>query len=66
MAKKSFGGRVTWLGHATILASGPWIFAILSIGIVTAVTEPIAGAGALADFRVAIIYAFAASRGPIV
>jgi uncharacterized membrane protein len=49
------------LGHATILASGPWIFAILSIGVVTAVTEPIAGAAALADFRVAIIYAFALS-----
>ena len=49
------------LGHATVLASGPWIFAIASMALITAVTEPIVGLERLADFRVAVIYAFALS-----
>ena len=48
-------------GHAVVIAAGPWLFTIVSLAVITLVSEPLAGRAALADFRVVIIYAFATS-----
>jgi uncharacterized membrane protein len=48
-------------GHAAIIAAGPWLFTILSLAAIGFATEQLVGLGRLAEFRVVIIYAFAAS-----
>lgn len=48
-------------GHAAVIAAGPWLFTIVSLAVITLISEPLAGAEALANFRVVIIYAFATS-----
>lgn len=48
-------------GHAAVIAAGPWLFTILSLAVITVVSEPLAGQAALANFRVVVIYSFAAS-----
>lgn len=53
--------QVSSMGHGAIIAAGPWIFTILSIGLITLGTENALGLNALAEFRVIIIYAFALS-----
>lgn len=53
--------RAASMGHAAVIAAGPWIFTILSLGIITLTTEPVAGLQALETFRCAVIYAFAIS-----
>lgn len=53
--------RAASMGHAAVIAAGPWIFTILSLGIITITTEPLAGLQSLETFRCAVIYAFAIS-----
>ncbi|MDX2157313.1 MAG: exopolysaccharide Pel transporter PelG [Hyphomicrobiaceae bacterium] len=48
-------------GHAAVIAAGPWLFTILSLAGIGITTERLVGLDALAEFRVVIIYAFAAS-----
>lgn len=48
-------------GHAAMIAAGPWIFTILSLAGIGITTERVVGLDGLAEFRVIIIYAFAAS-----
>jgi polysaccharide biosynthesis protein PelG len=53
--------RAASMGHAAVIAAGPWIFTILSLGIITLTTEPLAGLQTLETFRCAVISAFAIS-----
>lgn len=48
-------------GHAAVIAAGPWLFTILSLAVITLISEPLAGGPVLANFRVVVIYAFATS-----
>ncbi|MEZ5857338.1 MAG: exopolysaccharide Pel transporter PelG, partial [Hyphomicrobiaceae bacterium] len=48
-------------GHAAVIAAGPWLFTILSLAGIGITTERLVGLDTLAEFRVLIIYAFAAS-----
>lgn len=48
-------------GHAAVIAAGPWLFTILSLAGIGFATERLVGLDSLAEFRVVIIYAFAAS-----
>lgn len=54
-------GRAASVGHAAVVAAGPWIFTILSLGLITLATEQISGLQTLETFRAAVIYAFAIS-----
>lgn len=54
-------GRAASIGHAAVVAAGPWIFTILSLGFITLLAEPVAGLERLATVRAAVIYAFAIS-----
>jgi len=58
---QSLSGIVGALGHAAVVAAGPWIFTIVSLAAITGVTEQVAGRATLASFRAVIIYAFAVS-----
>ena len=49
------------VGHAAVIAAGPWLFTILSLAAITLTTERVAGLETLAAFRIVIIYAFAVS-----
>ena len=49
------------VGHAAVIAAGPWLFTILSLAGITLTTERIAGLETLAAFRIVIIYVFAIS-----
>ncbi|NVK33446.1 MAG: exopolysaccharide Pel transporter PelG [Rhodobacteraceae bacterium] len=48
-------------GHAAMIVAGPWIFTILAIALISLVTQFKLSLVELADFRVALIYAFALS-----
>ena len=48
-------------GHAAVIAAGPWLFTIASLGAISISVEHAAGLETLATFRAVIIYAFAAS-----
>ena len=52
---------VASLGHAAVIAAGPWLFTIFSLATITLLAERVAGFETLATFRVVIIYAFATS-----
>jgi uncharacterized membrane protein len=54
-------GRFAAVGHAAVVAAGPWIFTILSLGLITLATEQVAGLQTLETFRAAVIYGFAIS-----
>jgi polysaccharide biosynthesis protein PelG len=53
--------RAASMGHAAVIAAGPWLFTIISLGLITITTEPVAGLQTLETFRCAVIYAFAIS-----
>ena len=52
---------VAAVGHAAVIAAGPWLFTIMSLAAITLSTERVAGLETLAAFRIVIIYAFAVS-----
>lgn len=52
---------VAAMGHAAVVAAGPWIFTIVSLALITLTTQQLIGIEALLNFRIIIIYAFAAS-----
>ena len=60
-AEENLLSRAASMGHAAVVAAGPWIFTILSLGLITLATEPVAGLQTLETFRCAVIYAFAIS-----
>ena len=49
------------VGHAAVIAAGPWLFTIFSLATITVLAQPVAGLDTLANFRAVIIYAFASS-----
>lgn len=59
--EQSLSGLVGALGHAAVIAAGPWLFTIISLATITLFTEQVAGLATLATFRAVIIYAFAVS-----
>lgn len=52
---------VAAMGHAAVIAAGPWLFTIFALATITALTERVAGLPTLATFRVVVIYAFGIS-----
>lgn len=59
--EQSLSGLVSALGHAAVIAAGPWLFTIASLATITLIAEQVAGLQTLATFRAVIIYAFAVS-----
>lgn len=59
--QQTLTGIASALGHAAVIAAGPWLFTIVSLATITLFTEPVAGLATLATFRAIIIYAFAIS-----
>lgn len=59
--QQSLAGLVGALGHAAVIAAGPWLFTIVSLAAITLFTEQVAGLAILSTFRAIIIYAFAVS-----
>lgn len=59
--QQTLTGLVGALGHAAVVAAGPWIFTIVSLATITFLAEQVAGLATLATFRAIVIYAFAVS-----
>lgn len=59
--RETLSSVVAASGHAAVIAAGPWLFTILSLATIGITTERLVGLDRLAEFRVLIIYAFAAS-----
>lgn len=49
------------VGHAAVIAAGPWIFTILTLAVITLSADRIVDRDTLAAFRIVIIYCFSAS-----
>ncbi len=54
-------GPVAAIGHASVVAAGPWMFTILALVLIGGVAEPKLGIDAVATFRVVVVYAFSIS-----
>lgn len=52
---------VAAVGHAAVIAAGPWIFTILTLAAITVTADRITDLDTLAAFRIVIIYSFSAS-----
>ncbi|MDC0535315.1 exopolysaccharide Pel transporter PelG [Francisellaceae bacterium] len=66
--KDNLFGSVQAFFHALIASSGPWLFTVLSLGVIIAVGDYFTTHGAVEQFRSIIIYNFAFSlviSGPI-
>jgi polysaccharide biosynthesis protein PelG len=59
--QETISSMVAAMGHAAVIAAGPWLFTIFSLATITALTERVAGLPVLATFRVVVIYAFGIS-----
>lgn len=59
--QESLSALVKASGHAAVIAAGPWLFTIVSLAAISALTETVAGHASLATCRAVIIYAFATS-----
>jgi polysaccharide biosynthesis protein PelG len=59
--KETLSSVVAAGGHAAVIAAGPWLFTIISLGIISLSVERWVGLQALTSFRAIIIYAFATS-----
>lgn len=58
---ESLTARLGSLGHSAVVAAGPWLLAIFSLGVITIVCEPVSGIVTLVEFRTGVIYAFSIS-----
>ena len=59
--QETISSMVAAMGHAAVIAAGPWLFTIFALATITALTERVAGLPTLATFRVIVIYAFGIS-----
>jgi len=59
--QENIGGRVASFGHGAIVAAGPWLLTIISLGLIGVLSEGSVDLAVRSTFRVAIIYAFALS-----
>ena len=59
--QETLSSVVAAVGHAAVIAAGPWLFTILSLAAITLTTERITGPDTLSAFRIVVIYAFAIS-----
>ncbi len=57
----SFGDRIASLAHASIVAAGPCLLAVLGIWLISATISELEGRTTIAAFRALIIYSFALS-----
>lgn len=58
---ESISALVAAVGHAAVIAAGPWIFTIISLAIITITVQPVIGFERLSSFRIIVIYSFATS-----
>ena len=52
---------VASIGHAAVIAAGPWLFTVIALALVSSLTSQSAPASTVEGFRLLIIYAFAVS-----
>lgn len=57
----SISALVGALGHAAVIAAGPWIFTIIGLALITLTVQPVIGFETLTNFRIVVIYSFATS-----
>ena len=57
----SLANRAVSLGHATVIAAGPCLFAVLGIYLITILNAEPEGQTTIAAFRALVIYSFALS-----
>ena len=57
----SLANRAVSLGHATVIAAGPCLFAVLGIYLITTLNSELEGQSTIAAFRALVIYSFALS-----
>ena len=51
-------GPLRSIGSATVAAAGPWIVAVLALGVISFTMEPMLGIEAVEDMRLTVVYAF--------
>lgn len=54
-------GPVATIGHAAVIATGPWLFAVIALALISTITAPRVPAETVEGFRLLIIYAFSLS-----
>lgn len=59
--RETLSSLVAAVGHAAVVAAGPWIFTIISLALITLASQPVIGIETLSSFRIIVIYAFASS-----
>ena len=59
--RETLSSLVAAVGHAAVIAAGPWMFTIISLALITLIVQPVVGIETLSAFRIVVIYAFAAS-----
>src|SRR4051812_24504827 len=59
--RETISGSVSAAGHGMIVAAGPWIFTVLSLGLIHRGTATVLTSDASYNFRSFIMYAFAIS-----
>ncbi len=55
----NFFAPVASIGHAAIIATGPWLFTVVALRLISVFATPFASADVLGGVRLVIIYAFA-------
>jgi polysaccharide biosynthesis protein PelG len=60
-AQDSLTAPVASIGHATMVAAGPWLLSVTALGLISAWTADTASPIAIDGFRLVVIYAFAIS-----
>ncbi len=59
--RETLSSLVGAVGHAAVIAAGPWMFTIVSLALITLIVQPVIGIETLSAFRIVVIYAFATS-----
>jgi uncharacterized membrane protein len=54
-------GPVLAMGHAALVAAGPWLLTVTALAVLSAMVEPLVAGSDLEGFRLVVIYAFAVS-----
>lgn len=52
---------VASIGHAAVIAAGPWLFTVIALALISSITSQAVPAQAVEGFRLLVIYAFAIS-----
>ena len=59
--RESLLSPVASIGHAAVIAAGPWLFTVIALALISSLTSQSVPASTVEGFRLLIIYAFAVS-----